>query len=93
MSIYNIINDLTFTEQEKTKLRSYFFKHSDKVDMAVEILNSCNSSKEKLDFMRDTFLKPEPAGMLDKIFAITIVCDATTKSFFCSLSRACIDVL
>ncbi|CAB4477554.1 unnamed protein product [Rhizophagus irregularis] len=61
MSIYNIINDLTFTEQEKTKLRSYFFKHSDKVDMAMEILNSCNSPKEKFDFMRETFLKPEPA--------------------------------
>ncbi|CAI2173708.1 10196_t:CDS:2, partial [Funneliformis geosporum] len=42
---------------EKTKLRSYFFKNSDKVDKAMEILDTCQTPKAKLDFMRETFLK------------------------------------
>lgn len=48
----------------------------------MEILNSCNSSKEKFDFIRKTFLKPEPVNMLNKIFAITIICDATFFIFY-----------
>ncbi|CAG8714716.1 693_t:CDS:1, partial [Funneliformis mosseae] len=55
--ICNIINNLTFTEKERTTLCSYFYKNSDVIDKAISYLDTCKTSNEKLDFIKETFLK------------------------------------
>ena|ERR1044072_485464 len=59
--IYDTINNLAFTEKEKTTLRTYFYKNSDEIDKAIGFLNICQTPEAKLDFMKETFLK---SGML-----------------------------
>ncbi|CAI2200223.1 9845_t:CDS:1, partial [Funneliformis geosporum] len=56
--IYDIIKNTAFTDRKKTTLRSYFYKNTDEMYKAVNVLDTCKLLKEKLDFIKETFLKP-----------------------------------
>ncbi|CAG8715205.1 363_t:CDS:2, partial [Funneliformis caledonium] len=57
--IGEIINNLTFTVEEKSTLRYYFFKNPNEVDKALSLLETCQTIEEKHDFIRKIFLKTD----------------------------------
>lgn len=51
--IYDIINSLAFTNNEKTTLHSYFYKNSGEIDKVINVLDS-QTPEAELDFMKET---------------------------------------
>lgn len=55
--ICNIIKYLAFTDNDKTKLRTYFYNNPSEIDRTVNFLDTCETADEKVDFIKETFLK------------------------------------
>lgn len=54
--LLNIINNLVFTNEERTSLFSYFYKNPSEVVNVLPYLDNCKNDNEKLNFLKKTFL-------------------------------------
>jgi len=79
-NIYEVIDRFGIEEAQKNKLKIYLMKNREVREELFSALQSPQTKESKKSLLED-FLKTIP-GMLDKIFAVTTICDAMIKPFF-----------
>jgi len=87
-TIFEIVDTFDLKQAEANKLKIYLIKNQEQENRLLSALASCKTKESKQSLLKD-FLSTM-SGMLSNNFIKCryTVCDATTKPFFCSLSRA-----
>jgi hypothetical protein len=77
---YKIIKSFELEEEEMDKLQIYLIHNCEKKEILLSALKRYETIEFKQRFLK-SFIK-SISSMLNKIFAITTICDTTVKIFF-----------